>query len=53
MREALATALWVIGLLAFAGSIVAFVIALFPWSLFMLGVPIFVAICISMAGNRR
>lgn len=52
MRAKVATALWIFAAAAFAGSIGVFTFALFPWSLLMLGIPVFIVVCWSIARER-
>jgi hypothetical protein len=43
----------IIAAIACVGSLAAVLTALFPWSVPLLGVPIFTVVCISMAKARR
>lgn len=42
----------IVASIAFIGSLFAFTIALFPWSLIMLGMPILICVCSSTAKDR-
>ena len=49
MRDTAVTTLVIIAAIACVGSLTAFLIALFPWSILLLGIPIFAVVCISVA----
>lgn len=53
MREHIATIFWVIALLLLTGSLVVFVIVLFPLSLVIVGLPVFIVICRTLAYERH
>jgi hypothetical protein len=43
----------IIACIAFVGSLFAFIIALFPWSLIMLGIPLLILVCGAIARDRN
>jgi len=53
MKDTAVTTLVIIAAIACVGSLAAFLIALFPWSILLLGIPIFAVVCISVAKARQ
>jgi hypothetical protein len=49
MKSFAVTTLLICALIALLGGLIAFLIALFPWSVFALGIPIITAVCIAMS----